>query len=169
MPKITLKEGEFRTGVSSVGLGVIGFYPSIMDFKDPQVIAHLNDADIWAQWIAAVDKISMKMDLVFLEIGWPKYHEQIRFPFLIQIDSVRQFVKKVAGDKMVLLVNVNPTDDIKKLFITGMGNAISVDITRGEVLDWIALEDAGKTIKDWKPDNPNWNPAFKDGGMRRRF
>jgi hypothetical protein len=66
-----------------------------------------------------------------------------------------------------MIVNREPDDESKIKVTTGA--AISVDISRDEVIEWTDLEDKGGSVKDWIPKNPLHNPNLKDGGMRARF
>lgn len=151
--KITIKEGEFKTGLSVIGFNVIAFRPSILNLESLSAMRFAG-ADIETQWIAGINNSTQKMDFVLLEIDWIHLHETIRFPFSMHNQHMRDFVRKIAVDKMVLLENF--TDEQKEGDIV-KSKGVSVEVSNGDVISWLDLEDQGKSVSDWQPPNPLWD------------
>jgi len=168
--KHTIKEGEYRIGVCHLGR-VLGVYPSLLDVS-PYKAKKYAGADIETQWIASVNNDTLKMEGVILEIEWKVFDEKLSIYFPVKMPEIREFVKRVAMDKIMFIVNREPDDE--REIQAGMGSALSVDISRAEVLEWIDLEDKGSSVKEWKPKSDDFNPLYKDGkgpvgGNRARF
>ena len=167
--RIIIKEGEYRIGLCPLGR-VLGVYPSLLDVS-PYKAKKYAGADIETQWIASVNNDTLKMEGVILEIEWKVFDEKLSIYFPIQVPEIREFIKRVAMDKIMFIVNREPNDaDIQ----VGMGSALSVDISRAEVVEWIELEDKGSSVKEWKPKSDDFNPLYKNGkgpagGNRARF
>lgn len=138
--RITLKPGEFRFGISDLGV-VIGIQP-IIKIGDRKY----SGADITTQWSADVNNRTGKIDEVHLEIEWLQFAENIIIPFNMLDSFERNLARVIGKNKRFFFVDINKADELGH----GISTGLFVQVTKNQILDWLEIEDKGGSIKNWR-------------------
>lgn len=155
MRKILQKEGGYRVGIEAFsGLVVVGVRKSVQDLSGDRA-KRFYGADIATWWIAGIDKATKKLDMVALEIDWDfssggnVVRETFVIPFDIKQKFIRESVRKVVKDKMLLIANLSDSDPEGSVQYSD-GAGITVDVSTGEAVEWLDMDDKGISIEWWK-------------------
>jgi hypothetical protein len=146
--RLFIREGQYKLGIGvfdDLTTGVVIAFPKIILNVSGLPAIRFANADVSTQWGAYVNKETGKMDKVTLQIDWVHYNEHLIIPFNPHNLGTRNLLKKIGTDKRIYLVNSEAADESGR----GVSGGTYAEISRVQILEWLKLEDEGKSVSDW--------------------